>query len=99
MSVTAQERASMQTQINGQPVSLENVDPTIPAVEFLRERRRLTGTKLVCGEGVCGACAIRVDGVPVNSCLLPVHALADHAVETVEAYADVLHPVQKAIMA
>jgi xanthine dehydrogenase YagR molybdenum-binding subunit len=89
----------METHINGQPVSLAQVDPELSALEFLRERRRLTGAKLVCGEGVCGACAIRVDGVAVNSCLLPATALADHAVETIEAYADPLHPVQKAIMA
>jgi xanthine dehydrogenase YagR molybdenum-binding subunit len=69
------------------------------AVEVLRDRLGLTGTKLVCGEGVCGACTVLVDGVPVTSCLLPVTALAGRSVTTVEGFGPELHAVQRAFIA
>lgn len=69
------------------------------AVELLRGRLNLTGTKLVCGEGVCGACTVLVDGVPMASCLLPASALDGRAVTTVEGLGSELHPVQRAFIA
>ncbi|HJS75778.1 MAG TPA: 2Fe-2S iron-sulfur cluster-binding protein, partial [Burkholderiales bacterium] len=69
------------------------------AVELLRDRLNLTGTKLVCGEGVCGACTVLVDGVPMASCLLPASALDGRAVTTVEGLGSELHPVQRAFIA
>lgn len=61
----------------------------------------LTGTKLVCGTGVCGACTISVDGVAVAGCLLPVEDLEDADVVTIEGIGagDRLHPVQVAFLA
>jgi len=69
------------------------------AVEVLRERLGLTGTKLVCGDGVCGACTVLVDGIPMASCLLPATALHGRALTTIEAFGTNLHPVQRAFIA
>src|ERR1041384_8055679 len=71
-------------------------DPDRPAVDVIIEELGLTGTKLVCGAGVCGACTVQVDGTPVAGCLLPAAALAGKSVTTVEGLA---HPVQRAIAA
>ena len=68
------------------------------AVEVLRERLGLTGTKLVCGDGVCGACTVLVDGTPMASCMLPAAALQGRALTTIEAFKAGLHPVQRAFV-
>ena len=64
------------------------VDGTESAVDVVRDGLGLTGTKLVCGSGVCGACTMLVDGEPVLGCLTPVTRLRDAAVTTVEGIAD-----------
>ena len=46
------------------------VPPQMSALDMLRDRIGLTGTKYACGEGECGACTISVDGLTVNSCLM-----------------------------
>jgi xanthine dehydrogenase YagR molybdenum-binding subunit len=85
--------------INGRIEPLPD-DPDALLVDVVRDALNLTGTKLVCGAGVCGACTVLVDGVPVVSCLMPARAAADRSVTTVEAIgARGLHPVQKAFMA
>ena len=89
----------MKTTINGQEIVLEEVGVTETAVHTIRQQCHLTGTKLVCGSGVCGACTIRVNGTPMVSCLLPTHHLDGRSVETIEHYSgDNLHPVQRAFM-
>ena len=74
------------------------IDGTESAVDVVRDGLGLTGTKLVCGSGVCGACTVLVDGEPVLGCLTPATRLRDANVTTVEGLADGddLHPVQRA---
>src|SRR5206468_6602627 len=93
-------RSQMSTMtINGKLAPLPD-DPDALLVDVVRDALDLTGTKLVCGSGVCGACTVLLDGAPVVSCLLPARAAAGKSVTTVEGIgATKLHPVQKAFMA
>ncbi len=85
--------------INGRLTPLP-ADPEALLVDVIRDALNLTGTKLVGGAGVCGACTVLVDGAPVVSCLMPARAVADKSVTTVEGIgAGKLHPVQNAFMA
>lgn len=90
----------VRVQVNGQPRSLE-VHPDAPALRAVREDLGLTGAKLGCGHGVCGACTVLLEGEPVASCLLPATSLEGRALTTVEGLAagGALHPVQRAFMA
>jgi xanthine dehydrogenase YagR molybdenum-binding subunit len=85
--------------INGCSATLSD-DPEALLVDVLRDDLRLTGTKLVCGAGVCGACTVLVDGVPVVSCLQPAKGVAGKRVTTIEGIGSTkLHAVQRAFMA
>jgi aerobic-type carbon monoxide dehydrogenase small subunit (CoxS/CutS family) len=70
-------------QVNGEHHELE-----LPADrrlgEVLRDDLELTGTKLACGEGACGACAVLLDGRAVASCIFPVAAAQGRAIQTIE---------------
>ena len=66
-------------------------------LDVLREDCRLTGTKEGCGEGECGACTVLVDGVPVNSCLIPVAQVAGATIVTIEGLGP-NHPLQEAFV-
>jgi aerobic-type carbon monoxide dehydrogenase small subunit (CoxS/CutS family) len=56
--------------------------------EVLREDLGLTGTKVACGEGHCGACTVMLDGVPTLSCITLVHTVTGRAVTTIEGLRD-----------
>src|SRR6476659_4777242 len=85
--------------INGRVEPLPD-HPDSLLIDVVRDALKLTGTKLVCGAGVCGACTVLVDGAPVVSCLMPARAAAGKSVTTVEGIgAGKLHQVQKAFMA
>jgi len=85
--------------INGQSKPTPD-DADALLVDVIRDQLGLTGTKLVCGSGVCGACTVLLDGIPVASCLLPARATAGRTLTTVEGIGGAqLHPIQKAFMA
>jgi aerobic carbon-monoxide dehydrogenase small subunit len=73
--------------VNGRPVS-SNVEPRTHLADFLRESRNLTGTHLGCEHGVCGACTLLVDGVPVRSCITFAVACDGASVVTIEGLDD-----------
>jgi nicotinate dehydrogenase subunit A len=69
-------------------------------LHVLREGLGLKGSRFGCGEGLCGACVVLLDGRPVPSCDIPLWSAVGKAVTTVEGLADgdVLHPVQQAVL-
>ena len=73
----------LELQVNGEARALE-VEPLRRLLDVLREDLGLTGTKEGCGEGECGACTVLVDGVAVNSCLVPACQTKGARVETIE---------------
>ena len=75
------------------------VDPDTPMLWVLRDSLDMVGTKYGCGAGACGACTVHVDGAAVRSCQLPVSAVGNANITTIEglAYdAGRVHPVQQA---
>jgi carbon-monoxide dehydrogenase small subunit len=87
-------------EVNGLARAVE-ASPWKRLLDVLREDLRLTGTKEGCGEGECGACSVLLDGEVVNSCLVAAGQCDGRAVITVEGLAcgEVLHPVQRALVA
>ena len=75
-------------------------DPRRNLLSYLRFDLALTGTKYGCGEGLCGACTVLVDGQPLRSCLSTVASVAGGRVTTIEGLAteEALHPVQEAFI-
>jgi aerobic-type carbon monoxide dehydrogenase small subunit (CoxS/CutS family) len=88
--------SSQTLKVNGKEVSVE-VDPSTPLLWVLREKLGLLGTKFGCGQGLCGACTVHINGTAVRSCLTPVAAATHNEVTTIEGLSpDNSHPVQKA---
>jgi aerobic carbon-monoxide dehydrogenase small subunit len=89
---------SVRLKINGE--DRESLcDPLTPLVDVLRDEFFLTGAKVVCREGFCGACMVLLDGAPVASCLMPAGLVEGCDVRTVESLADSgsLSPLQRAL--
>lgn len=86
--------------INDQAYPL-TVTPAQSLAEILRDDLGLTGTKIACGMGNCGACTVWLDGIPVYSCLTLALDCAHRAVTTIEGLsrAGKLHPLQDAFIA
>ncbi|MEX2247681.1 MAG: (2Fe-2S)-binding protein [Dehalococcoidia bacterium] len=84
--------------INGEPH--EAGDASRNLLSFIRFDAGLTGTKYGCGEGICGACTVLVDGQPLRSCMSTVGAVAGGSLTTIEGLAGDgdLHPVQQAFI-
>jgi aerobic-type carbon monoxide dehydrogenase small subunit (CoxS/CutS family) len=64
--------------------------------DTLREQLGLTGTKIACNEGHCGACTVQLDGVPVLSCITLVHSVGEREVTTIEGLRE--HPLVDAFV-
>jgi carbon-monoxide dehydrogenase small subunit len=71
--------------VNGRPVT-ESVEPRLNLADFLRERLHLSGTHLGCENGVCGACSVLVDNVPIRSCLVFTVSVNGSEVRTIEGF-------------
>ena len=95
--------------LNGEPIEVAGVSPQTTLLEYLRDERRLTGTKEGCAEGDCGACTVVVaqrtgDGLawkPINACIRLLPSVDGKAVFTVESLKSddgALHPLQKALV-
>jgi len=85
--------------LNGEPVSLDT-DSDRKLLWVLRTDLELTGTKYGCGESICGACTVIVDGVPERSCQVPLRDVQDKEVITIEGLVQggELHPLQEAFV-
>jgi isoquinoline 1-oxidoreductase alpha subunit len=82
--------------VNGVERAVE-ADPDMPLLWVLRDLLGLTGTKYGCGQALCGACSVHLDGEVVRSCVTPLHRAAGHHVTTIEGLSpDGNHPLQRA---
>ncbi|MEH6681789.1 MAG: (2Fe-2S)-binding protein [Sediminicola sp.] len=88
--------ANFTLNINGKEQHLD-IDPTTPMLWVLRDHLNLVGTKYGCGIAQCGACTIHLGDTAVRSCQLPVSAVGDQSITTIEGLSENGdHPVQKA---
>ena len=82
--------------INGKSKQID-IDPETPLLWVLRDYLNLVGTKYGCGMAQCGACTVHLDNKAVRSCVLPISAVGDQSVTTIEGLSENGdHPVQKA---
>lgn len=89
-------KAKVRLKVNGKMHEVET-EPFRTLLQVIREDLGLTGTKSGCERGECGACTVLIDGVAVNSCLMPVMEVEDKEVLTIEGLArnGHLHPLQE----
>lgn len=82
--------------INGKNQQVQ-VDPSTPILWVLRDHLKLVGTKYGCGIAQCGSCTIHLEGVAVRSCSIPISAVGNQAITTIEGLSENGdHPVQQA---
>jgi isoquinoline 1-oxidoreductase subunit alpha len=88
--------ATINLNINGKKQAV-NVDPKTPVLWVLRDHLNLMGTKYGCGVAQCGACTIHLNGVATRSCVLPVSAIGEKEITTIEGLSENGdHSLQKA---
>lgn len=84
--------------VNGKTVAVTD-DPDTPLLDVLRGTLGLRGSRFGCGEGLCGACTVVVDGRAIHACNTPLWSVADRSVGTIEALAgDPPHPLVEAFI-
>ena len=94
--MTEATRGPIQLRVNGVEREL-SVDPEMPLLWVLRDVLGLTGTKYGCGQALCGACSVHLDGAVVRSCCTPVRRAEGREVTTIEGLSeDGTHPLQQA---
>ena len=82
--------------VNGEGRQVD-VDPEMPLLWVLRDVLGLTGTKYGCGQALCGACTVHLNGQVIRSCVTPIQRAANGEVTTIEGLSpDGSHPLQKA---
>ena len=92
--------ADIHLTINEKPYTVTVADPNMPLLWALRDLLGLTGTKFGCGVGQCGACTVHLNGAPARSCLLPLSAIGEQAITTIEGLSpNRSHPLQRAWIA
>jgi xanthine dehydrogenase YagT iron-sulfur-binding subunit len=93
------EKTALTLSVNGKKITTL-VDPETSLAQLLRNQLKLTGTKIVCDHGECGACTVLLDGKAVYSCQMLALDAADHQVVTIEGLlkAEELHPIQQAFL-
>lgn len=72
-----------QLTVNGKRRTVD-VDPDTPLLWVLRDELKMTGTKFGCGIAACGACTVHMDGTPVRSCQMPIEAVGESQITTIE---------------
>lgn len=88
--------AKYNLKINGEKREVEAAEDT-PMLWVLRDQLGLVGTKYGCGVAQCGACTIHLNGTAMRSCQLPVSAVGDKKITTIEGLSqNATHPIQKA---
>nr|WP_295927657.1 (2Fe-2S)-binding protein [uncultured Dyadobacter sp.] len=88
--------ATIELQINARKFKFD-ADPDMPLLWAIRDFAGLTGTKYGCGIGQCGACTVHLDGNAVRSCSVPVSAVGDQKITTIEGLSEKGdHPLQLA---
>ncbi len=70
--------------INGKDIDVD-ADPSTPVLWALRDTLGMTGTKFGCGQALCGACTVHLDGAAIRSCVTPISAAQGHKITTIEA--------------
>ena len=91
--------ATFNLTVNGIAQTIE-AEPDMPLLWALRDLLNLTGTKFGCGVGLCGACVVLMNGESTRSCILPLSAIKDKPITTIEGLSsDGTHPVQQAWVA
>lgn len=73
--------------INGRDVTVD-ADPSTPVLWALRDTLGMTGTKFGCGQALCGACTVHMNGAAIRSCVTPISAAAGQKITTIEAIGD-----------